>query len=151
RGVERQPGAEQLVPPVAHARRAGQGVANQHHVVGFLPAVEGIVHRDRLEAPAAVEEERRVGGEGEVTLETGLRPRGHLPVPWLALRAWSRSARMSRTSSIPTDSRTISGVTPVARCSSADSCWCVVEAGWITSDLASPMLASRLNSLTELM
>ena len=52
---------------------------------------------------------------------------------------------------MPTDSRTISGVTPVARCSSSLSCWCVVEAGWITSDLASPMLASRLNSLTALM
>ena len=31
-------------------------------------------------------------------------------------------------------------------CSSAVSCWCVVEAGWMTSDLASPMLASSENS-----
>ena len=56
---------------------------------------------------------------------------------------------MSRTSSMPTDSRTNSGVTPVSRCSDSLSCWCVVEAGWMTSDLASPMLASRLKSLTS--
>ena len=32
-----------------------------------------------------------------------------------------------------------SGVTPEASCSSSVSCWCVVDAGWITSVLASPV------------
>ena len=43
--------------------------------------------------------------------------------------AWSRSAMMSRTSSMPTDRRTNSGVTPVWTCSSGVSCECVVVAG----------------------
>jgi hypothetical protein len=50
--------------------------------------------------------------------------------------AWSRSARMSRMSSMPTERRTSSGVTPVVACSSTVSCWWVVEAGWMTSDFA---------------
>ena len=57
---------------------------------------------------------------------------------------------MSRTSSMPTDRRTNSGVTPVCACSSGVSCECVVVAGWMISDLASPMLARWLNSLTLL-
>ena len=48
------------------------------------------------------------------------------------------SAMMSATFSIPTERRMKSGVTPVASCSSSDSCWWVVDAGWMTSVLASP-------------
>jgi len=46
-----------------------------------------------------------------------------------ARRAWSRSAMMSATSSMPTEIRTYSGVTPVSTCSSGVSCECVVDAG----------------------
>jgi hypothetical protein len=37
--------------------------------------------------------------------------------------------------------RTSSGRTPPLRRSSSESCECVVEAGWMTSDLASPTFA----------
>jgi len=45
------------------------------------------------------------------------------------LSACSRSHRMSSIDSIPIDRRIISGSTPAARCSSSDSCRCVVDAG----------------------
>ena len=57
---------------------------------------------------------------------------------------------MSFTSSVPIDSRTKSGVTPVLFCSSGDSCWCVVLLGWMISDLLSPMLARCEKSFTLL-
>ncbi len=65
-----------------------------------------------------------------------------------AASACSRSAIRSSTCSRPTDSRMRSGVTPVAACSSGSSCECVVEAGWMISDFASPTLASRLKIWT---
>ena len=65
-----------------------------------------------------------------------------------ASSARSRSAMMSSMCSIPTLSRIISGLTPALRCSSADICRCVVEAGWQASDLASPILTSRLNNFS---
>ena len=52
---------------------------------------------------------------------------------------------------MPTDRRTKSSVTPVVTCSSGVSCECVVEAGWIASDFASPMFARCENSCSELM
>ncbi len=52
---------------------------------------------------------------------------------------------------MPTERRTSSGVTPVAACSSTESCGWVVEAGWMTSDLASPMLARSEKSFSALM
>ena len=55
---------------------------------------------------------------------------------------------MSSTCSSPTESRTKSSVTPVASCSSGVSCWCVVDAGWITRLFASPMFARCEKSLT---
>jgi len=67
---------------------------------------------------------------------------------WLLSKAWSKSAMMSSTSSMPTDTLTKSGVTPAESCSSGLSCWCVVVAGWMTSVLASPMLARCEASLT---
>ena len=42
------------------------------------------------------------------------------------------------------------GVTPVASCSSGVSWACVVDAGWITSDRTSPMLATWLCSVSAL-
>ena len=48
--------------------------------------------------------------------------------------------------SMPTESRTVSCVTPAAASSSSLSCECVVDALWIASDFASPMLARWLNS-----
>src|SRR5207249_11987561 len=64
----------------------------------------------------------------------------------LASSAWSRSAMMSSTCSMPTLSRIISGFTPAFSCSSTDICRWVVEAGWQANDFASPMLTSRLIS-----
>ena len=55
---------------------------------------------------------------------------------------------MSSMCSRPIESRTRSSVTPVLACSSAESCWWVVVAGWMISDFASPTFASRLNSFT---
>ena len=48
---------------------------------------------------------------------------------------------MSSSDSSPTDSLTMSGDTPAARCSASDNCRCVVEPGWITSVFASPTFA----------
>ena len=53
---------------------------------------------------------------------------------------------MSSMFSIPTESRTVSWVTPDASSSSSFSCECVVVALWIASDFASPMFARWLNS-----
>jgi len=55
---------------------------------------------------------------------------------------------ISSTCSMPMLSRMVSGRTPALRSSSGDICRWVVEAGWQASDLASPMLTSRLNSFS---
>ena len=55
---------------------------------------------------------------------------------------------MSSICSIPMLSRIISGNTPALRSSSADICRWVVEAGWQTSDFASPRLTSRVTSFS---
>ncbi len=56
------------------------------------------------------------------------------------------SAMMSSTCSMPIDRRTSSGATPAA-CSSSSVSWeWVAEAGWMTRDLASPLLARCENS-----
>src|SRR5204863_8886581 len=65
-----------------------------------------------------------------------------------AASAWSRSARMSSMCSMPTLSRIVAGPRPACRCSSADICRWVVEAGWQASDLASPRFTRRLKSLS---
>lgn len=62
---------------------------------------------------------------------------------------WSRSSLMSSMCSMPTLRRMRSLVTPDASCSSSLSCWWVVEAGWMTSVLASPTLA-RLDASFKL-
>src|SRR5262249_33540495 len=71
---------------------------------------------------------------------------GHQWYHWDPTSACSRSHSRSSASSRPIESRIISGSTPAARCSASLSCWWVVEAGWITSDLASPTLARCENS-----
>src|SRR5262249_50024212 len=58
-----------------------------------------------------------------------------------SFRAWSISQRMSSMLSMPTDMRTMSGVTPALTRSASSICRCVVDAGWMTSVFASPMLA----------
>src|SRR6267143_4972152 len=55
--------------------------------------------------------------------------------------AWSMSQRMSSSVSMPTEMRIMSGVTPAFSWSASLICRCVVEAGWMISVFASPMLA----------
>src|ERR1017187_5397978 len=66
-----------------------------------------------------------------------------------AAMACSRSQIMSSTSSIPTEIRTRSFVTPASICCSSFNCWCVVEDGWMMRLLASPRLARCEKSCTE--
>ncbi len=54
---------------------------------------------------------------------------------------------ISSTCSMPMLSRIISGVTPALRCSSADICRCVVEAGWQASDLGVAEVDQALDQL----
>src|SRR5690606_29238525 len=59
--------------------------------------------------------------------------RAHRDLPVAVVSAWSRSHRMSSTSSRPTEMRTRSSGTPAVSSWVAVSCWCVVDAGWMTS------------------
>ena len=59
-----------------------------------------------------------------------------------ACRPVRRSARMSSMCSRPTASRTSPGLTPAAASAASSSWECVVEAGWITRERTSPMLAT---------
>ena len=59
-----------------------------------------------------------------------------------AFRAWSRSPRMSSMCSMPIDKPHIAFGHAGGELSSAESCECVVDAGWIASARASPMLAT---------
>src|SRR5438105_6897721 len=61
-----------------------------------------------------------------------------------SLSAWSMSHRMSSSVSMPTEMRIMSGVTPALTRSASSICLWVVDAGWMTSVLASPMLARWL-------
>ena len=173
-------GEEELRPPGADLGGAGEGVTDEDGVVarGVELTVDGVVEGGVDEDFAAFEGEDFV--EDEVSLEgragIGIRDetssstapcagrqdshwfaasswsQGALVLwPLAAAMAWSRSARMSRMSSVPTERRTSSGVTPVAACSATVSCAWVVEAGWMTSDLESPRLARWEKSLTESM
>ena len=67
-----------------------------------------------------------------------------------AAKPSSRSARMSSMPSMPTASRTKPGLTPADSCSAALSWAWVVDAGWITSERTSPMLATWLCSFSAL-
>src|ERR1700691_5629588 len=66
--------------------------------------------------------------------------------PFAARNPASRSARMSSTDSMPTESLTRSGDTPVVVCSASVSCEWVVDAGWMARLRTSPTLARWLNS-----
>ena len=85
----------------------------------------------------------------EVDPDGHRRPTGGRAAHSAALSAWSMSSMRSSTCSMPIESRIVSGATPTTARASGESWRCVVEAGWATSDLASPMLTSRLKSLTE--
>src|SRR5688572_29423603 len=62
--------------------------------------------------------------------------------PFCAARsAGPRSSIRSSGSSRPTESLIMPSPIPASLSAAASSCACVVEAGWITSDLASPTLA----------
>src|SRR6202035_4201060 len=80
--------------------------------------------------------------EGLVSRREGWHAAALLHVETLAAAcsAWSMSQRMSSSVSMPTEMRTMSGVTPACSWSASLICRCVVEAGWITRVLASPMV-----------
>ncbi len=73
-------------------------------------------------------------------------PEGRRPAQAVALvRAWSMSSIRSPMYSRPMESRMVSGGMPATTSSSLVSWRWVVDAGWLTSDFASPRLTSRLN------
>ena len=143
-------GAEDLRPPGAHQSRAGERVTNQHGIVarGIQSAIHRIMQRGAGQRAATVQQQWLV--EHKVAFVGGRQKwrfgrRGSGPglgfshsthcAAWPAVVvapakdwplatsiAWSRSARISRISSMPTLSRTSSGVTPAAACSSTESC-----------------------------
>jgi hypothetical protein len=63
------------------------------------------------------------------------------PCPYTAASACSKSAMMSSLSSMPIESRTVSGPAPAVTFCASVSCRCVVEAGWMMSERVSPILA----------
>ena len=154
---EHRAGGEDLRPPGAHQRRAGQRMADQHGVVlgRVQPAIDGIMQRNAGQRAAALQQQglvqhkvafvgrrkkklrgRRASRPGSCfthdsycATRTVLRALHAALSPLAACIAWSRSAIRSRISSMPTLSRTSSGVTPVSACSAGESCACVVEAG----------------------
>src|SRR6478752_5979041 len=133
-------GRKNLGPPGANRCRTGKSVANQDRIVArsVQPAIDRIMLSRLHQRPTALEHEVRIKHEvafigrlencGPGRRGSAGRPGcgiGHdshfaatpatstLPaetVPLAAVIAWSRSERMSRISSIPTESRTISGV-----------------------------------------
>src|SRR5690606_28770583 len=103
--VEAQTGAQQIGGnEVRGAQRVG-GHPDQRHRLGLAEDAKPLLRGD-LEADR----------------------RGHAPPP----NARSRSAMMSSGSSRPTEMRIMSSVTPAASRTSTGTCWCVVEAGWMT-------------------
>jgi len=153
-GVDRLARADHGVPPArvlvsfVPARRvrvAGQGMADVDRIAGVrIERSVRLVGNHHLVQLVAAHQRQRIARIEQRDLfrlddaETVITGGHHSAV---LSRACSRSAMMSSTFSMPTDSRTISGATPAAASSSSLSCECVVEALWITSDLASPMLA----------
>jgi len=95
------------------------------------------------------------GWVGSVMLGVGAKEAAELLGDGIAARSSREPARgsqrMSSMLSRPIERRTISGGTPARASSSSFSCRCVVEAGWITSDFASPMLAKWLTKVSASM
>src|SRR5450755_2234735 len=129
--IEQATGRKQLRPPRGHLCRTGERMTSQNRVLAcFVQAsVDGVVEGRVRKKLAALEGENFV--DDKISLEGRLGDREHATVcgsahraasssflsaewPLAAAIAWSRSARISRMSSIPTESLTISGVTPVA-------------------------------------
>ena len=139
-GIEPEPVLEPQRP--RHQRGAGDGAQQ----VGGPPRRQDDererrdADRHHQDAPRRQGERRRVADElhegflreqDQRDREAGPRPR-HFGITHHRCdfsNAWSRSQSISSSVSSPTDSRIISGVTPAARCSSSDSCRCVVDAG----------------------
>ena len=78
----------------------------------------------------------------------GREARGQNQRAYAWARAWSRSAIMSSAFSMPTERRMRSSERWAALSCSAVSWECVVEAGWMMRDLASPTLARCVKSFT---
>src|SRR5271157_89070 len=141
--------AKHLGPPVGSARRSRESVTDQHCVVAAFVqlAIDGVADGDRLQRAAGLQAKRRILRQYYVPFPSWLQGRTHrqspatcaadcsLPfseagsLPVATRNPRSRSAIMSRMSSMPTDRRTSSGVVPVSRCSDSLSCWWVVDAG----------------------
>ena len=136
--IETSIGAEQVCPPGAHVRRARQRMTDEDGVValGVQCAVNRVVERHRLELASGFQKKGLVFTKGEdgliswsdclthlrVPAPTGSSASRDLPDGTLFSSACSRSAMMSFTSSMPTERRIRSGVTPVDACSSSLSC-----------------------------
>ena len=100
----------------ASARSPATGASGEHKIA----LVRGL---QRAAFPLAGAARRHRFGVSHYTLLCRKRRPSSVPAnvcPFAASIAWSRSARISRMSSMPTDSRTSSGVTPVPACSSTD-------------------------------
>src|SRR5208282_2115279 len=132
-------GGKQLGPPIGNFGGAGERVTDEDHVVARRVefTVHGVLKSHGAEFASAFQ------GEALLFCKRVLCPDrrndGHhsllllLCCPYFAVAAfgdspvafsnpWVRSATMSRRSSIPTDKRTNSGVTPVSLCSASESC-----------------------------
>ena len=166
-GVERRAGPDHAVPPagdgVTRSRGpggvtvAGERVQHQHRVrrVGRERPPRLVRDRDRGQVAARFERQRMIE-RWRTAVRPGSSPARHAPVtgetgqvsvtPLAARKPASRSAWMSCRVSMPTDRRTRSSVTPVATCSWASSCECVVVAGWMARLRTSPTLARWLCS-----
>src|SRR6185295_3357323 len=127
------------------------------------PAMAGKIDREhaaamvgepaRLQTPGRAVEARAVqeddGGLGNIEVgAAGRRGDGaavdgeiHGQAFTAARSAWPRSSRMSAGSSRPTERRIMPSPMPASFSAAASSWAWVVEAGWMTSDLASPTLA----------
>ena len=160
--IEREPRPDEAVPPpggdVARTGRARrvrihcQGMENQDAIASF--GVERpplfVCHGDVRQAPPELERQASLGVAEELeeppptTSVPGLPysragPLAH--APFAARNPASRSAKMSSMDSMPTESLTRSGDTPVVVCSASVSCEWVVDAGWIARLRTSPTLA----------
>src|SRR5580692_7968373 len=125
------------------------GIHRDHAVAVPLEVVADEVAGPQLVVRQAHDRDRAGGVEHALDRHRVLVPReiGHAVATFFAAgaatraRPCSRSQIRSSTDSVPTDSRTVPGLTPAARSSSSLSWRCVVLAGWMIRLLASPTLA----------
>ena len=118
------------------------------------PARRQLPHRVVAARPMH-EHDRRLGRIERPPARRRIAPSARRPsAPWSSplLRGGERLGQVVgevAASSRPIDRRTSSSPTPALARSSTLICWCVVLAGWITSDLASPTLARCENTLSR--